>query len=720
MGTSHIPQVNMGTVFNFTNTCSNILLAPFEYIKLRTQINTSPNDTTTFGLVDSVFRQEGFGGFFAGNTYRCLRFIPIEVLNRTFKARITRAVRKWIPKQYGLSRTVVPRIIADVLTLLFVYPLELWKTLACVAPEKCTNPRSLKGMYAGVSLRILELMVHRGVCSWGTWKIKLNSARTLVLYVSTSSVAALVVYPIETLCRRQMVQPELSVVDVFTQDTVASLWNGASVDVVHKLIRLCVLVGVEYLLKRFTPKKKKTKQKKRKTKHKTTKKYPQISKLKKIKLVNDDKDDDCPICMESLPNWWDCGRMVCCGKRMCMVCCRNMQSSQMSVEQKNRCIMCRSVYLIPGSQEEIEQMFHWVEKGKVWAIVDLGRSYLALPGTMGLKPNYKRAKELLELASKQGDACAQATLGIMYCSNKYGVAQDYKVARDFFEASAKQGHVRAQYNLGNIYQNGNGVTKSYEIAEKYLKAAAQQGFADAQYNLGTFYFFHDIGVAQNYDLAREYFEAAAKQGHINAQYNLGVMYHKGQGVAQNYERAREYFEPCAKQGKADAQNFLGTYYSHGHGVTKSHERAKEYFEAAAKQGHVNAQYNLGAMYCKGQGVAKNYERAKEYFEASAKQGYADAQHDLGVMYYTGKHVDIGVAKNYERAKEYLEAAAKQGHVNAQYNLGVMYCKGHGVAKNYERAKEYFEALAMQGHAEAQFNLSKLRESKRVPVSGGIV
>ena len=90
------------------------------------------------------------------------------------------------------------------------------------------------------------------------------------------------------------------------------------------------------------------------------------------------------------------------------------------------------------------------------------------------------------------------------------------------------------------------------------------------------------------------------------------------------------------------------------------------------------------------------------------------------MYYTGKHVDIGVAKNYERAKEYLEAAAKQGHVNAQYNLGVMYCKGHGVAKNYERAKEYFEALAMQGHAEAQFNLSKLRESKRVPVSGGIV
>ena len=658
----------MGTVFNFTNTCSNILLAPFEYIKLRIQINTSPNDTTTFGLVDSVFRQEGFGGFFAGNTYRCLRFIPIEVLNRTFKARITRAVRKWIPKQYGFSRTVVPRIIADVLTLFFVYPLELLKTLACVAPEKCTNPRSLKGMYAGVSLRILELMVHRGVCSWGTWKIKLNSARTLVLYVSTSSVAALVVYPIETLCRRQMVQPELSVVDVFTQDTVASLWNGASVDVVHKLARLCVLVGVEYLLKRFTPKKKKTKQKKRKTKRKTTKKYPQISKLKKIKLVNDDKDDDCPICMEPLPNWWDCGRMVCCGKRMCMVCCRNMQSSQMSVEQKNRCIMCRSVYLISESQEEIEQMFHWVEKGKVWAIVGLGRSYLALPGTMGLKPNYKRAKELLELASKQGDAFAQFSAGIMYCSNKYGVAQDY------------------------------------EIAEKYLKAAAQQGFADAQYNLGTFYFFHDIGVSQNYDLAREYFEAAAKQGHINAQYNLGVMYHKGQGVSQNYERAREYFEPCAKQGKADAQNFLGTYYSHGHGVTKSHERTKEYFEAAALLGHAEAQFNLSIMYRKGEGVAQNYEKVKEYLEASAKQGYADAQHHLGVMYYTGKHVDIGVSQNYDLAREYFEAAAKQGHVTAQYNLGVMHCKGQGVAQNYERAKEYLEASAKQGYADAQHDL----------------
>ena len=507
-------------------TCATTFSAPFETIKLQQQMKTSPNDTTIFGLMDSTFRKSGFGGFFAGNTYRIAKTLFRPCIKQAVQNAVRKWTRNWNPKQNSLSQAVV----YDCLSLLFVHPLDVWRTLAGVAPEKCNQTRSLKDLYAGFALGLFGRVVHRGVFTC-VYRLPRNKKTGKFLGYCTTTVAALVaglvVYPIDTLCRRQMVQPELSVVDAFTQDTVASLWNGASVNIVRSLVGLGTLYVVDYLW--LTRSKKKTKKKTKKKATKKQKKKILASKIDIEKLVGllqqkptkDDDDEDCPICMEALPkNYWDCncGRMFCCGKRMHITCYNRIVSSKMSLEQKNRCVMCRSVLSIQRSKEEIQQIYHWVRKGKVWAYAEMGGIFSKMGSDEQL---YKLAKKLLELASQQGDAVAQHNLGLMYL-NGQGVPKSFEIARKYFEAAAEQGYATAQFNLAFMYQQGEALEKNDEKVKEYLEPAAEKGHADAQYYLGLMYYQGNI-VEQSYETTREWWMKAAEQGHEKASTKLLIL-----------------------------------------------------------------------------------------------------------------------------------------------------------------------------------------------------
>ena len=52
----------------------------------------------------------------------------------------------------------------------------------------------------------------------------------------------------------------------------------------------------------------------------------------------------------------------------------------MSEEQKGRCVMCRTDYSVTGSQEEVEQICRWVERGEAWAQSLLGERYNDVEG----------------------------------------------------------------------------------------------------------------------------------------------------------------------------------------------------------------------------------------------------------------------------------------------------------------------------------------------------
>ena len=83
------------------------------------------------------------------------------------------------------------------------------------------------------------------------------------------------------------------------------------------------------------------------------------------------------------------------------------------------------------------------------------------------------------------------------------------------EKAAEQGNALAQANLGVMYRDGMGVTQDDEQAVEWWKKAAEQENAIAQFNLGLMY-GKGIGVAQSDEKAVYWFTKAAKQGDVDA------------------------------------------------------------------------------------------------------------------------------------------------------------------------------------------------------------
>ena len=185
-----------------------------------------------------------------------------------------------------------------------------------------------------------------------------------------------------------------------------------------------------------------------------------------------EEEEECSICLDNLPKLAsNFTRMICCGKGVHDKCRDNMLASSISDKLKNRCVMCRTEYPVAGSQENIEQLLLWVEKGKAWAQSMLGDKYYH---GVGVGQSYQQARELYELAATQGEADAQYTLGVMYYKGQ-GVDQSDEKAAEYFEAAARQGHAMAQYSLGGLYANGQGVEQSFETARAWWMKAAEQG-----------------------------------------------------------------------------------------------------------------------------------------------------------------------------------------------------------------------------------------------------
>ena len=85
--------------------------------------------------------------------------------------------------------------------------------------------------------------------------------------------------------------------------------------------------------------------------------------------------------------------------------------------------------------------------------------------------------------AEQGDADAQAALGLMYAYGA-GVPEDHSEAVHWFRLAAEQGVATAQFNLGVSYSTGRGVPEDDREAMRWYRLAAEQGYADAQINLG--------------------------------------------------------------------------------------------------------------------------------------------------------------------------------------------------------------------------------------------
>jgi len=95
--------------------------------------------------------------------------------------------------------------------------------------------------------------------------------------------------------------------------------------------------------------------------------------------------------------------------------------------------------------------------------------------------DYTTALKELKRLAEQGNAEAQALLGLMYNLGR-GVPLDVDQAMKWFKAAADQGNAEGQCRLGSLYLKT-------DTAEglRLLKLSAEQGFADAYLMLGLAY-----------------------------------------------------------------------------------------------------------------------------------------------------------------------------------------------------------------------------------------
>ena len=129
------------------------------------------------------------------------------------------------------------------------------------------------------------------------------------------------------------------------------------------------------------------------------------------------------------------------------------------------------------------------------------------------------ATESDRLTAEQGDADAQALLGVVYYNGR-GVEQDYEEAVRWARLAAEQGNARGQSLLGAAYYSGNGVERDYAEAARWAQLAAEQGLASAQALLGVVY-LNGNGVPRDYVSAYLWLTVAASHSEIPGPGSMG-------------------------------------------------------------------------------------------------------------------------------------------------------------------------------------------------------
>ena len=156
----------------------------------------------------------------------------------------------------------------------------------------------------------------------------------------------------------------------------------------------------------------------------------------------------CSVCSSKLPkDDHKYLRWTCCGHAIHKQCTESETLKDYS-SNNNCCPFCKSIYVAPKSQNSLNRVLNWVQKGEAWAMCMLGEKY------------------------EHGGE---------------GVAQSYEQAATYYQAAASLGYATAQFNMGSLYYDGEGVNQSYERAELLWEMAVLQGVDDAKYNLSELF-----------------------------------------------------------------------------------------------------------------------------------------------------------------------------------------------------------------------------------------
>ena len=167
----------------------------------------------------------------------------------------------------------------------------------------------------------------------------------------------------------------------------------------------------------------------------------------------------------------------------------------------------------------------------------------------------ERAVRYFQLSAKQGNSKGSMNLAHAYRTGS-GVNQSCIKALDLLMPYADNGNAEAQARVGMIYDSGckDLAPDPKEAFRWYSKAAAQ----DDPYGLGNLAAMYGLGlgVDQNYPEAMRYYRKAADLGNGKAAYNLGRMYEFGEGMPPDAEQAKYWYRKAVSLGEVEAEQRL--------------------------------------------------------------------------------------------------------------------------------------------------------------------
>lgn len=375
--------------------------------------------------------------------------------------------------------------------------------------------------------------------------------------------------------------------------------------------------------------------------------------------------------------------------------------------------------------EIVEYNQHAADQGEARAQLVIGT--LTYYGAIGLKQDYRRAREYFLNAAKGGRADAHAYVGyIDLMDGKYESAIEYmKKAVDLNERLGMNG-------MGYVTLRGIGVERDPEVAADYFKAAAELQHPAARYNLAVLYAY-GVGVPQSPEIAYGLLMEASRDNHLLGSYKLGMMLLKGISPAErNCQKATMFLKRVSEQGMWNSVLYR---------ALQSYER-RLYRDALLRYllaGHCGldvGQFNSAFLY--EHGLTDNgywskgwpfvdrrwsgsrdssdesqkemrIDLALDLYQYSASQGSIDAMVRLGDLAFAEK-------RDYKRAAAAYEKAVKGRNPEAMFNLGWMHLRGFGMSSDKHMAKRYFDLAIdteQDAYIPASIALFLLRKSDAV-------
>lgn len=373
--------------------------------------------------------------------------------------------------------------------------------------------------------------------------------------------------------------------------------------------------------------------------------------------------------------------------------------------------------MVDTESADFNELEKRVFSNRSWWTKEYKQARRYLYGNKKVKPDFKKAKELLLLEADKGNGFAIHDLAKMYLDG-LGIPKDESKAAEHFAKAlrafldklpSEKKPAYMQYRIGKMFQQGYGTEQDYSEAAFWFQESADLGNQYAAYSLASLYYYGN-GVEQDYHRAFELYRFAAEKGNAYAQYQLAQMLSEGIGTVKHVSPAQEWYRKAyngflaIENNMADDKLYyrLGQMNLNGVGTEVDLDKAKKYFEMADKLKNTNAAFGLGKLYLREDYYGYNPIKAVDYLEKAAHAGNSYAQFFLGKLYLQDEMIGIDTAS----ALKHLWAAVDNENVGAMYFLGKELLKGEILLKNVSKGFDLLVRAMNSGNQYAKYFLAK--------------